>query len=104
MNARTAAMLVVFLGAAPALAQQAAPRFAAPSRLKIGEEFLGGQRMYPSPVFHDVNGDGLADVVIGDLPGRITYALRQRTEGAFALGAEGKLEDRDQEQLNFANW
>ena len=75
--------------------------FAAPVRLMAGDEYLGTGRMYPSPAVHDWNGDGRSDVVIGDLPGRVTVALRGE-DGA--LGAEAKAKTRDDELLDFGNW
>jgi hypothetical protein len=81
-----------------------APTFAAPVRLKAGDAFMGHKRLYPSPVFHDVNGDGLADVVIGDLWGKITVALRVKGDGPPQYAAETKLEGADGKELDFANW
>ncbi|MEZ5966127.1 MAG: hypothetical protein R3F56_19985 [Planctomycetota bacterium] len=81
--------------------QQPATTFAAPVRLRAGESFLGERRLFPSPVFHDVNGDGRDDIVIGDLIGRMTYALRQ-ADGSYA--AEAKLEDEEGKQIDFHNW
>jgi hypothetical protein len=95
------------LPVASAIAQ--APSFAPPVRLKAGDEFLGnknadnkGERLFPSPVFHDLDGDGLADLVVGDLRGHLTVARRlpgtPGTPATFAkeekvLGADGKIVD-----------
>lgn len=76
-------------------------RFAAPVRLMAGDAYLGAKRMYPSPALHDWNGDGRLDVVIGDLPGRVTVALRAE-DGS--LGAEERVKTRDDELLDFGNW
>lgn len=88
----------------PVLVAQDAPRFAAPVRLQAGPKFLGERRAYPSPTLHDVDGDGALDVVIGDLPGRITYALREKGDGVPRFGAERKLLGADGKQLDFHNW
>jgi hypothetical protein len=81
----------------------AAPdRFGPPVRLKAGEKFLGMNRLYPSPVFHDVDGDGLADLVVGDLRGRLTVALRQK--GSFTFGEEAPMKDVDGKEIDFHNW
>ena len=77
--------------------------FAAPVMLRAGEKVCGKGRLYPSPVFHDVNGDGTLDLVIGDLFGRVTFAPGvAKKPGAF--GPEEPLLDRDGDQLKFHNW
>lgn len=85
-------------------AQQPTPSFAAPVRLHAGDKLLGENRLYPSPVFHDMNGDGLADIVVGDLRGRITVALRQPGKGPATYGAESALKDVDGKEIDFHNW
>lgn len=91
----------LFVSALPA---QDAPRFAPPVRLRAGDAFLGVDRLYPSPVFHDMNGDGRADIVVGDLRGRITIALREEGDGPARFAAETKLMAQDGKELDFANW
>jgi hypothetical protein len=88
---------------APLLAQGEA-KFAPPVRLMAGGKFLGGNRLFPSPVLHDVNGDGLPDMVVGDQFGRLTVALRQPGAGAPVFGAETKLLAADGQPLDFHNW
>ncbi len=96
--------LLLVTGLVPVLAAQAPPpSFAAPVRLQAGKKGLGENRMYPSPVLQDMNGDGLADIVVGDLRGRLTVALRERGEG-FRFGAEADLLGRDGKALDFGNW
>ena len=102
----TAALLaisvcVVVLGAE--LAAQPEATFSAPRRLKAGDAFLGKGRAYPSPAFHDVDGDGLADIVIGDLPGRVTWA-RQIPGESITFAAEKPFLDKDGKRLDFNNW
>lgn len=81
-----------------------ATKFAAPIRLKAGDAFMGAKRHYPSPVFHDMNGDGLLDVVIGDLPGKLTVATRLAGKGAPTFAAETRIKGRDGNDLDFSNW
>jgi len=76
------------------------PSFAAPVRIMAGGKFLGEGRLYPSPVLHDINGDGKPDVVVGDLRGIVTVAPRT----ADSLGAEVPLKNKQGEQLKFYNW
>jgi hypothetical protein len=78
--------------------------FAAPARLKAGDGWMGENRYFPSPVFRDMNGDGLADIVIGDLIGRMTVALRLLGDGPARFGPEAPLMGADGEELRFHNW
>jgi len=89
---------------APALAQGPAPNFADPVRLKAGDKFLGEGRLYPSPVYHDLNGDGLQDIIVGDLPGHLTVALRQPGAGAPVFADEVKIKATDGKIIDFHNW
>ena len=68
-----------------------------------GESFLGKNRMYASPAFHDVNGDGHLDAIIGDLPGRVTIALGTGSI-PMSFGAEKPMQAADGKALDFNNW
>ncbi len=78
--------------------------FAPPLRVKAGDLLLGEKRLYPSPVLQDMNGDGRADLVIGDLRGKITVALRQPGAGLPQFAVDTALKGRDGKDLDFANW
>lgn len=78
--------------------------FAAPVLLHAGDKPMGVRRLYPSPVLHDMNGDGRADVVLGDLWGRITIAPRLEGDGPTRFGPDEPLLARDGEPLDFQNW
>lgn len=99
-------LAVGLLAFATPLAAQvpAAPTFAPPVKLMAGTKGLGENRLFPSPVLHDVDGDGLADLVIGDLRGRLTVAMRQRGDGTPKFAAETKVLANDGSELDFANW
>lgn len=84
-------------------ADGATPTFSPPVRLPAGTKLLGENRLFPSPVFHDVNGDGRLDIVVGDLIGKLTVALREPGD-AVAFGAETKLMDVDGKEIDFHNW
>ena len=98
-RALACAALFSALGAAQAPSEGFAP----PVRLKAGDKWLGEKRLYPSPVFHDVNGDGHLDIVVGDLPGKLTVALR-KTGTAMAFEAEKDLLAASGKALKFNNW
>jgi len=98
-RALACAALFSALGAAQAPSEGFAP----PVRLKAGDKWLGEKRLYPSPVFHDVNGDGHLDIVVGDLPGNLTYALR-KPGAAMEFEAEKKLLAASGGELKFNNW
>ena len=99
-------MLSVFLGAQQPAdgATASAPQFAPPVRLKAHSKWLGENMMYPSPAVYDVNGDGTADIVIGDLPGRVVFAKGQIHEGGILLGEQQPLKGRGGKALKFSNW
>ena len=109
-NTQKTATSLLTLGAfalsqAPASAQAVSTEaeFAQPVRIMAGDKFLGAQRAYPSPAFHDVNGDGQMDILIADLPGRVTVALGSSSKTS-RFGAEKPLLGKDKKQLDFGNW
>lgn len=101
LGARLMVACLVFLPAlAVAQTDSSGPRFADPVRLKAGDAFLGANRLYPSPALHDVDRDGIPDLLIGDLPGRVTWARRE----GQAFHAETKFLGKDGKPLKFNNW
>lgn len=110
-TSRRRALALAFAGCAVLLHSQAQataqdqdkPVFAKPVRILAGDAFLGEGRLYPSPVLHDINGDQLPDLVVGDLIGKVTFAPRLAGK-KVRFGAEKPLEDRSGEQLKFDNW
>jgi hypothetical protein len=106
MNARLHALLALFgcglLLGTSAVADETGEliRFAAPKRIMAGDAVAGAGRLYPSPVMHDMDGDGKLDLVVGDLFGNVTVA--RRSDDGFAK--EEPLLDRDGKPLKFHNW
>ncbi|HZN39689.1 MAG TPA: hypothetical protein VFD82_12845 [Planctomycetota bacterium] len=101
---RTTSSLLLLGAALAAQAPPPSPTFGEPVRLKAGDKFLGENRWFPSPVFQDMNGDGRADVVVGDLAGHLTIALREASDGPPAYAAETKQMALDGKLLDFHNW
>jgi hypothetical protein len=105
---RTERSTLIALAAAGAMFHCAtfaqAPKFAEPVRLMAGDPLLGEGRLYPSPVYQDMNGDGLLDIVVGDLRGLLTVALRLPGEGPPKFGAESNLKALDGKDIDFHNW
>lgn len=91
------------IGALAATTFAQGPTFAPPVRLQAGAALLGQHRLYPSPVLHDLDGDGLVDVVVGDLRGRLTVAPRTAKSPA-TFGTEQKVMAANGKELDFANW
>ncbi|MCH2107120.1 MAG: VCBS repeat-containing protein [Planctomycetes bacterium] len=103
-------LFLIVLGlTAPSLGEVAsqkvdtAPKFAAPKQVMAGAELLGEKRAYPSPAFHDVDGDGHLDILIADLMGRVTVAHGKGTT-PMTFGEEKPLLGSDKEPLDFNNW
>jgi len=94
----------ILLGSQGSADETGGVRFAAPERILAGDAFLGEERLYPSPVLYDMDGDKLPDVVVGDLFGRVTVAHRSAAKSPVAFGAEKPLHDRDGKPLRFHNW
>lgn len=78
--------------------------FEAPVRLKSGEDFLGSDRLYPSPVVQDLDKDGVPELVIGDLFGRVTVTKREKISGSAQWGKTTKLLGSDGKEIKFSNW
>ena len=91
------------LTAAVAAQATQAPTFAPPVRIQVAGKWLGEGRLYPSPVLHDHDRDGLPDLVIGDLRGHLTVARRQPGNAA-AWAAETQVMANDGRLLDFHNW
>jgi hypothetical protein len=79
-------------------------KFAPPVRLTAGDGMMGSTRLYPSPVLHDLDGDGSAEIVVGDLFGDLTVSHRVAGDDLTKWGPPVHLTNRTGERLNFNNW
>ncbi len=80
------------------------PTFADPVRLMAGDQPMGAGRLYPSPALVDLDGDGVAEMVIGDLRGVLTVSKRIPGEDTTLWSEAEPLEGADGEPLKFHNW
>ena len=58
--------------------------------------------LYPTPVLHDVDGDGALEMVIGDLPGNLWVC--EKAEGGPMEWSEPKALEGPDGPLKFDNW
>ncbi|MFK7740714.1 MAG: hypothetical protein AB8H80_10355 [Planctomycetota bacterium] len=97
-----------------AQAQRLAARGFTEGRIVMaGEQALGKGLHYPSPVFRDIDEDGLTDIVVGDLVGNVYVAYGRkgapqkdpRNDGLSLLyGPPERLKLGDGKPLRFNNW
>lgn len=80
------------------------PTFAAPVRLMAGEQPMGEGRLYPSPTLFDLDGDGVAEMIIGDLFGKLTVSKRIAGEDTTVWSEPEPLMGADGKALKFSNW
>ncbi len=78
--------------------------FAAPVRLRAGDQPMGEGRLYPSPALIDLDGDGVAEMIIGDLFGKLTVSKRIPGEDSTVWSEPQPLEGADGKPLKFSNW
>jgi len=74
--------------------------FDAPEALLTADSPFTGH-MYPSPVLRDIDGDGKAELVVGDLLGRVRFASR---EGKGLKWSKLEAMKSGDEPLRLNNW
>ncbi len=74
--------------------------FDPPEALLTADSPFTGQ-MYPSPVLQDIDGDGKAELIVGDLPGRMRFATRKGND--LQWSKLNPMESGD-EPLRLNNW
>jgi hypothetical protein len=99
-----AALATAALAGASQAQEEAPVRFKKPVRIMAGEGHLGAEMYYPSPRVHDVNGDGVMDIVLGDLFGSVTLACGKKTDTGVMLEKAVPLKGQDGKALKFENW
>ena len=74
-------------GPAPADATKPGPEFAVPVRLTVNSEWIQVESPgYASPAWHDVDGDGRGDLIVGQFHDGKMKVYRNLGEGRFAAG------------------
>jgi hypothetical protein len=97
-----ASALAVAAPQSPPTPQFATPQFATPVRLTADGAPLGEKLLYPSPRLHDIDRDGRAELVVGDLRGQVLVAEKVG-EGLSTWSALEPLRT-DGRPLKFHNW
>lgn len=93
----------LILGSLAGLAGDAeAARFAPPVQLTAGGKNHTGI-LYPSPVMHDVDGDGAHELLIGEIFGTITISDRD-AEGGVTAWAKANPMKVGGEPIKLNNW
>ena len=78
-------------------------QFEAPVELKPDGTGYG-EVLYPSPVLHDLDGDGRGELIVGDLWGHIQSATRISAGEPSDWGPSAKVKATDGKDLKFKNW
>lgn len=78
--------------------------FAEPVRLFAGDAPMGQGRMYPSPALYDLDGDGVDELILGDLFGALTVCRRQPGDLQRGWSEASALDGASGEPLRFDNW
>ncbi|MFT6108999.1 MAG: hypothetical protein ACJA2W_001912 [Planctomycetota bacterium] len=77
--------------------------FAEPEPLLEGKLVLGAKLRYPSPRLYDLDGDGAAEMVVGDLSGRLHVATKRNGGSGRRWNKLAPL-TTDGTELKFHNW
>ena len=72
--------------------------FRPPVRLMAGGEPMGQEQMYPSPALYDLDGDGVEELVIGDLMGNLRVSRRVAGGDAITWSAAELLKGHEVSQ------
>lgn len=82
--------------------------FEAPERLMVGDQPLNAEtrQMYPSPAVYDVDSDGQAELVVGDIFGSLQVYENQNTSGKGdpVWGKPTRLETAEGTPIKVPNW
>lgn len=70
--------------------------------LTAGKPFKG--IMYPSPVLQDLDGDGVAELIVGDLPGRMRFAKRDASGKDTDWAALQPMKLWNGDRIDLSNW
>ena len=64
------------------------------------------EQMYPSPAFYDIDGDGCAELVVGDIFGKLNVYKNQNAggKGDPVWGTPTALKTSEGKQIKVSNW
>lgn len=99
-----ASLATVAEAQAPASVAPIPPRFAPPERLTEGDTFVGQGRIYPSPVMFDIDGNGRAELILGDLRGDLTITRRTTSGSSTVWEGTEPLRGAGGTNVKFTNW
>ena len=85
-------------------AEDTVPTFRPPVQLIAGDSAMGQGILYPSPKMQDLNGDGVPEMLIGDLRGQLLVAARQGSGDSVQWSELKPLETADGKPIKFDNW
>ena len=65
---------------------------------------MGNTQLYPSPALFDLDGDGVLEMIVGDLFGNLMVSKRVPGDDRLAWTRAEPMEGADGKPLKFNNW
>ena len=99
-----ASSLVIALPQEAVQAPTQTTKFAPPVLLMVGDKPMGQGLMFPSPELRDIDCDGHADLLLGDLRGNLHLSMAQPGAEGVTWAKTKKFEATDGKPIEFHNW
>jgi len=87
-----------------AAADDPVPLFRTPVQLKAGEAMMGEGILYPSPKLQDLDGDGVSEMLIGDLWGKLWFSKLRASGESTQWTTLEPVQTADGKPIKFDNW